>query len=157
MMTHSSSLSSREREVLGDDVTTEDSRLGGQRCLTEGTGRFPGGHPRRTYQAVSNGRARPGDNRSKARGGGKLPHTALGVPGFMREIRISDVATERTYGVGHPGHEDTTRQQGSGDLVEDVEDFFFGQVLQHIRGRDSGKFPRAAAEMIPVVALTDLV
>ena len=156
-MTHSSSLSSREREVLCDDVTAEDSRLGGQRCLTEGTGRFPGRRPRRAYQAVSNGGARPGHNRSKACGGGKLPHTALGVPRFMREIRISDVATKRTHGVRHPGDEDTTRQQSDGDLVEDVEDFFLGQVLQHIRGRDGGKFPRVAAEMFPEVALMDPV
>lgn len=74
--------------------------------------------------------------------------------GFVCEVPISDVASQRADGVGDPGDEDPARNQSGYNLIKGFQNLRFPQMLRHIRRRDGGMGRRAGERQRDQPALT---
>ena len=135
----------------------QDTSLGGERDLAQGTDRLPQRCPAGAHQAMRYRRAWQDGDRAESGRGRELPDAARGVPGFVGEIPIPDMAAERTYRIRHPGDENAARDQRIRNVVKGLEHLLFRQMFQHVGSRYGGEAADPFLENVPVVAFAHLV
>jgi hypothetical protein len=156
---HTSSVSddSRERQVLGDNMAAEQSRLGGKRDLVQAAHWLPGHRPSRAHETVRDWRAGPHGDTAETCCSGKLLDASGGKRRLVREVPVPDVTAERTDGIRHPGNEDPTWFQAPGDVVEGLEHLLFGQMLEEICRGDCRELASAPDQHLAVVTTAHLI